>query len=165
MTLKVWNMKVLIIYVINFCWWCFSNLMKFTESGEMKFFEMTTFIYPFMRREVLWNDNFDISIYEKGSSLKWQLSPTHSWEKKFFEMATFTYPFLRKEVLCNDNFHIPIHEKRSSLKWQLSHTHSCERKFFEMTTFTYPFMYCKCTKLLQYIHINFLEFKKLLKVY
>ena len=53
--------------------------LSYTHSWERKFFEMTNFIYPFMRKEVLWNDNFRIHILEKGSSLKWQLSHTHSF--------------------------------------------------------------------------------------
>ena len=100
---------------------------------------MIAFTYPFMRKEVLWNDNFHIPIHVKGSFLKGQVSHTHSWERKFFEMTTFIYPVMRKEFLWNYNFRMPILEKGSSLKWQLTHTHSCivnARSFCSIYTLT-----------------------------
>ena len=49
-------------------------------------------------------------------------------------------------------------EKGSSLKWQLSHTHSRALREFFMIRIAFRMEHCKCTKLLQWIHINFLEF-------
>ena len=49
-------------------------------------------------------------------------------------------------------------EKGSSLKWQLSHTHSRALREFFMIRIAFRMEHCKCTKLFQWIHINFLEF-------
>ena len=49
-------------------------------------------------------------------------------------------------------------EKGSSLKWQFSHTHSWALQVFFYDKDSFRVEHCKCTKLLQWIHINFLEF-------
>ena len=49
-------------------------------------------------------------------------------------------------------------EEGTSLKWQISHIHSWDLREFFMIRIAFGVEHCKCTKLLQWIRINLLEF-------